>query len=95
MKMFGIHLQARMTIKLGELKNLQYMVISFNYLMYFSLIGIDFSLLFIHIKSALSHHDPWNGLATLMTLLETVVDANKDYLVLEKEEGRWKSILVK
>ncbi|KAL7026979.1 hypothetical protein ACKWTF_005254 [Chironomus riparius] len=36
--------------------------------------------------SAMSNHDPWNGLATLMTLLETVVDANKDYLVLGKDE---------
>jgi len=35
----------------------------------------------------MSNHDPWNGLATLMTLLETVVDANKDYLVLGKDEG--------
>ncbi|KAG5684203.1 hypothetical protein PVAND_013442 [Polypedilum vanderplanki] len=35
---------------------------------------------------ATSNHDLWTGLAILMTLLETVVDANKDYLVLEKEE---------
>lgn len=40
-----------------------------------------------NVYSATSNHDPWNGLASLMTLLETVVDANKDYLVLEKEEG--------
>lgn len=42
---------------------------------------------YLHPNSAMSNHDPWNGLATLMTLLETVVDANKDYLVLEKDEG--------
>lgn len=42
--------------------------------------------------SATSNHDPWNGLASLMTLLETVVDANKDYLVLEREEGGLKTI---
>lgn len=35
----------------------------------------------------MSNHDPWNGLAALMTLLEAVVDANKDYLVLGKDEG--------
>lgn len=40
----------------------------------------------------MSNHDPWNGLATLMTLLETVVDANKDYLVLERDEGVYGNI---
>jgi hypothetical protein len=48
-----------------------------------------FSALFLFpfTHSATSNHDLWTGLATLMTLLETVVDANKDYLVLEMEEG--------
>lgn len=35
----------------------------------------------------MSNHDPWNGLATLMTLLETIVDTNKDYLSLDCEKG--------
>lgn len=37
--------------------------------------------------SAVSNHDPWNGLATLMTLLETIVDTNKDYLSLQRKKG--------
>ncbi|CRK96809.1 CLUMA_CG010028, isoform B [Clunio marinus] len=37
-------------------------------------------------SSAISSHDPWNGLATLMTLLETIVDTNKDYLSLQREK---------
>lgn len=48
---------------------------------------INFSCFSLPTHSAMSNHDPWNGLATLMTLLETVVDANKDYLVLGKDEG--------
>jgi hypothetical protein len=48
-----------------------------------------FNLLFHLCGSAASNHDPWNGLATLMTLLETVVDSNKDYLSLEGGKGEW------
>lgn len=45
-----------------------------------------FSLLF-SISSTTSNHDPWIGLATLTTLLETIVDTNKDYLSIHREKG--------
>lgn len=40
--------------------------------------------------SATNNHDPWNGLATLMTLLETIVDTNKDYLSIKPGKGKFK-----
>jgi hypothetical protein len=51
--------------------------------------GIELEFNYDSLNSAASNHDPWNGLATLMTLLETVVDSNKDYLSLEGGKGEW------
>lgn len=45
------------------------------------------TFLFPSQSSAMSNHDPWKGLATLMTLLETIVDTNKDYLSLNRGKG--------
>jgi hypothetical protein len=44
---------------------------------------------FLNSHSATNNHDPWNGLATLMTLLEMAVDINKDYLALKREKGKF------
>lgn len=48
---------------------------------------IPYFLFSLNHRSAVSNHDPWNGLATLMTLLETIVDTNKDYLSLQRKKG--------
>lgn len=33
------------------------------------------------------NYDPWSAMATLTTLLETIVDTNKDYLSIRQEKG--------
>lgn len=74
----GTRLRFVPIIKLGELtKRLEYSKSANSLLSFFS----------PNHHSAVSNHDPWNGLATLMTLLETIVDTNKDYLSLQRKKG--------
>lgn len=75
MSRFGIRLRFVPIIKLGECNMRLHKVLILNL----------FSSLYL--QSAVSNHDPWNGLATLMTLLETIVDTNKDYLSLQCKKG--------
>ena len=84
---FGIRLRFVPTSKLGEFRLLTCVLNRIELEMNYEL--CYFFCFSFHRKSATSNHDPWNGLATLMTLLETVVDSNKDYLSLEGGKGEW------